>query len=170
MNASSTGTDNYSPNWQIHFIANCVVVVFIILLVCWLYCACKNESRDKRLYLSEKETEPELTYTLWKERRRRAASEKRMEKIFGFRPANQTGNGISITSYIFSRMPWRTAPKPEDKEKLASEELGEDKDVTKLTPPPMRTPTCVSDAPPAYELTTMETPVCWWDALVLRIT
>ena len=93
-----------------------------------------------------------------------------MEKIFGFRPANQTGNGISITSYIFSRMPWRTAPKPEDKEKLASEELGEDKDVTKLTPPPMRTPTCVSDAPPAYELTTMETPVCWWDALVLRIT
>jgi hypothetical protein len=83
-----------------------------------------------------------------------------MVKFFGFRPADQTGNGIFTTSYIFSKMPWRTASKPEDEEILASEELGEDKGVSKLMLPLMRTPTWVSDTPPAYELITMEKLVC----------
>jgi hypothetical protein len=148
----------------------CVIIFIIILFVCSLCYASKHEAALRRLYLLAKEAEPELTYTLWKERRLHAAADLRMKKIFGFKPANQTGNGISITSYMFSRVPWSTAPKLEDEEKLVGEESEADKGVAMPMPLPRRTPTCNSEAPPAYESIPMETPVCWWDALVLRIT
>jgi hypothetical protein len=191
INASSTSTVTDSPSWQKVTIINCVIIFIVILLVCWLcHALSKHKAARRRLYLLAKESEPELTFTLWKERRLHAAElaaadlefkkhkereqrrenknkGKKTKKIFGFKPAIQAGDGIPIPPRMFLQS---TAPRPEDEENLAGDEPRVDVGVALPMPPLKRMPTWGSEAPPAYEPVLMENQVCWWDALVQRIT
>ena len=83
--SSASDTNNSSPDTTM--IVTIVLVSLLIIIICGPILCCmwahrKIERADKLQYFKDKETEPSLTYTIWKERKMQAFELQEADKEF----------------------------------------------------------------------------------------